>query len=81
MRVEHRDTIHARCPRGGWDYYEVVVVPDGFLAVEDFTAALDAVRGCEEYQEVIAERLAERLGCSVRLLGRHGRVTTEVVAA
>ncbi len=77
--VAHRTMIHAICPHGGWDYYEVEYQPTAFMTTEDFQDACDAVRGTEAYQEAIAERLASYLmDGELTVTGRHGSNTETV---
>lgn len=78
--TRHRTMIHARCPHGPWDYYEVVVEPRSFLAVEDMQRVLDDVRGSTAYQEDLTRDIARALGARVTTRGRHGAVDTEVTA-
>lgn len=78
--TRHRTMIHARCPHGPWDYYEVTVEPVAFLTVEDMEAALDGFRGTTAYQEDLTRDIAAKLGGRVTTKGRHGAVDTEVTA-
>lgn len=78
--TRHRTIIHARCPHGPWDYYEVTVEPSAFLTVEDMEAALDGFRGATAYQEDLTREIAAKLGARITTRGRHGTVDTEVVA-
>ena len=76
METVHRTTIHATCPHGGWDYYDVQYSPVEFVTVEDFQRACDRVRGIEAYQETIIERLSARLPSGqLTISGRHGANT------
>lgn len=72
-KSEHRALIHARCPLvDQWDYYDVIVEPDGFLDVILFDRLCDEVRGIEATQETLTNVMAEKLrGHMVRLEGRH----------
>ncbi len=78
MSVEttHRTTIHATCPLGCWDYYDVEYSPADFMTVEDFQEACDAVRGKKMYQEKLTETLASFLmDGELIVTGRHGANT------
>ena len=79
MTVIHKTTIHAICPHGGWDYYDIEYRPNDFMTTEDFQIACDAVRGTEAYQEVIAKRLASYLmDGELTVTGRHGANTETI---
>ena len=77
--VVHKTIVHAMCPHGGIDYYDVEYSPDAFMTCEDFQDACDAVRGVEAYQEVITDKLASYLlSGDLTVTGRHGSNTTLV---
>ena len=78
--TRHRSMIHARCPHGPWDYYEVLVEPVAFLTVEDMERTLDGFRGATAYQEDLTRDIAAKFGPKVTTRGRHGTVDTEVTA-
>lgn len=79
MKTTHKTTIHATCPHGCWDYYDVEFEPAVFITVEYFQAACDKVRGMKEYQEIITERLASELPSGLLTVrGRHGANTETV---
>lgn len=72
-RTEHKTTIHAICPKGGWDYYKVRYIPDRFLSVEDFQVTCDQVRGMEIFQEGLISQLGHLLPPGfVSIVGMHG---------
>lgn len=76
METNHRTTIHATCPHGCWDYYDVEYLPGEFIAVEDFQTACDKVRGVKAYQEEIIEKLSAKLPSGLlKIAGRHGSNT------
>lgn len=79
MTVKHKGIIHAVCPHGGWDYYDITLEPINFVTVEDFQGALDNVRGLEMYQENLAGRLYENIGGKLIVTGRHGVTDTVVI--
>lgn len=76
MTTIHKTTIHATCPLGCWDYYDVEYSPIEFMTVEDFQLACDEVRGQEMYQEKLTELLASYLlEGELLVTGRHGANT------
>lgn len=83
MNVTHSFPLAAKCPSGltVQDVYEVQVVTDRMIAVEDILAAADELANGEPiYQEDLTAALADRIGATVRTIGAHGVVTTTAEA-
>ena len=79
ISTTHTTTIHAQCPKGGWDYYKCEFRPDDFIEVEAFEQACDSVRGVQLYQEKVCEDLSALLPPGMlTLTGQHGSNTGTV---
>lgn len=71
-----RTTVHASCPHGGLDYYDVSFTPAEFITLEKFQLACDEVRGTAKYQEDLTKLLAGYLPAgNLKTVGRHGSNT------
>lgn len=83
IQVEHKTIVHAHCPLGCWDYYEVTFEPsyDEVYQVEKFQEACNAARGMKRYQEEIALMIADEISVSglLTVTGKHGSNTNTVV--
>lgn len=85
----HKTIVHAKCPiNGEWDYYDVSVETDVFIAAEEVQEACNSVRGSEMTQEDLTARLHHLLTepetesrVTVRVEGRHGQNTSTVCVA
>lgn len=82
--TQHKTLIHARCPRGCWDYYNVEVITNKLIWVEDIEQIADGLRGEEQTQEQLAKAFYEALkqhdfDVMVSVGGRHGANTDTVV--
>ena len=81
MQVTHSLTIKARCPVDHKiDVYIVEVTSSVVVKVEDILAEADKFKSREIFQEDLTEQLARALGCTVKTVGYHSGVKTEVVA-
>jgi hypothetical protein len=77
MRAEHVLTIHCRCPKNErLDEYELTVISHDLIYVEDILATVKELAAEPTFQEVLTERLAERLGAAVITVGYHSGVRT-----
>lgn len=84
MIATHTAMFHAKCPVDGrWDYYTVEVTCTDTIVVEAIEDILDALRGCERYQEDITREIKARLPshATVKTTGVHGKGTSTVVTA
>jgi hypothetical protein len=80
MRVKHTLTIDAVCPfDDNRDTYKCVITSARFISVEEIQTAVENLTR-KAFQEDITEGLARTLGATVRTVGWHSGVKTEVVA-
>jgi hypothetical protein len=82
MRAKHHLTVTAICPVNDTltDVYEVTVEADRILKVEDILAAAKPFSDKKIYQEDLTNELARKLNATVRTVGYHSGVRTEVEA-
>lgn len=79
MRVTHTLTIEASCPVDNkLDVYECTIEASRTIPVEDILKATADLP--KAFQEDITATLARTLGATVRTVGWHSGVKTEVVA-
>jgi hypothetical protein len=77
----HKTTIVGKCPKGCDDLYDATFTVFGrVIEVELIDEAIRQATEKPIYQEALGTYLAERLGCTVALVGRHGRFLTESVS-
>ena len=79
MIVHHRFQLQAKCPADGADdIYEVTVISDKMVAVEDIVAEAKRLGGVARWQEEITTLLARYFSVTVETVGTHmgGEVTT-----
>lgn len=81
MRVTHTLTVAAVCPVDGLpDVYEATVTAERVVKVEDILKIAASFARRKVYQEQVTSEMARKLGCSVRTVGYHSGVKTEVEA-
>lgn len=81
VETRHRLKIVALCPvNDSHDIYEVEVVTDAVLPVEEILDAVAELTRQPIYQETLTEELADRLKATVTSYGSHSGVRTVCVA-
>jgi hypothetical protein len=79
MIAKYSLTAYAKCPaNGAKDIYRVTFTVNRMIQVEELVAACAEYKDIAIFQEELTEKLAEKFSCSVRTIGHHGTVQTEV---
>lgn len=82
MRVTHTLTIIAKCPVDQRpDTYDVEITASRVIKVEDILDAAKRFAEIEIFQEDLTTQLARELGATVKTVGYHSTVRTEVIAS
>jgi GTP cyclohydrolase I len=81
VRVRHHLTVTAVCPVDGLpDVYAVTVEAERVVRVEDILRVARTFAKRRLYQEQLTEEMARKLSATVRSVGFHSGVRTEVEA-
>lgn len=81
MRVSHSLTVRAKCPMDDQiDIYQVTVEADRVVKVEDIIQVAERFAARQVFQEDLTVEMARALGATVKTVGWHSGVRTEVTA-